>query len=149
MISKNQILRKQTQFKPNSNPNKPNYKKAKMNVNKVLTKEYENKRFCRRAENKPKQTQSHRFYLKAVGFSPEGMKKDGSFDSQNCRKSLSIKGMRAIGFEPTRPKGHQDLNILDTPVSRFLIPLTGARLPNTPIYYHTSEFIFTGFSPEG
>jgi hypothetical protein len=30
-----------------------------MNVTKVLTKEYENKRLFRRAENKPKQTQFH------------------------------------------------------------------------------------------
>ncbi len=36
----------------------PITKRTKMNTSAVLTKEYENKRFCRRAENKPKQTQS-------------------------------------------------------------------------------------------
>jgi len=53
MISKNQMLRKQTQNKPKQTQFKPNHKKAKMNVNKVLTKDYENKRLYRCAENKP------------------------------------------------------------------------------------------------
>jgi len=29
--------------KPNSNPNKPNFKKAKMNVNSIITKDYRKK----------------------------------------------------------------------------------------------------------
>jgi hypothetical protein len=37
--------------------NKPNLLEAQMNVNKVLTTDYENKRLRRCAENKPKQTQ--------------------------------------------------------------------------------------------
>ncbi len=37
--------------------NKPNLREAQMNVNKVSTKDYENKRLCRRRENKPNQTQ--------------------------------------------------------------------------------------------
>jgi len=32
---------------------------AQMNVNKVLSKDYENKRLCICRENKPNQTQSH------------------------------------------------------------------------------------------
>jgi len=32
--------KKQTQFKPNSNPIKPNLQKAKMNVNSLITKDY-------------------------------------------------------------------------------------------------------------
>jgi hypothetical protein len=42
--------------------NKPNLREAQMNVNKVLTKGYENYRLPARAENKPNQTQfSKRF----------------------------------------------------------------------------------------
>ena len=37
--------------------NKPNLLNTQMNITKVLTKEYENIRLLRRAENKPKQTQ--------------------------------------------------------------------------------------------
>ncbi|MHC4559146.1 MAG: hypothetical protein ACYS80_17795 [Planctomycetota bacterium] len=37
----------------------PITKRKEMNVNKVLTKDYENKHLFRRAENKPKQTQFH------------------------------------------------------------------------------------------
>jgi hypothetical protein len=37
--------------------NKPNYKKGKMNVTKVLTNGYENYRLCGRSKNKPNQTQ--------------------------------------------------------------------------------------------
>jgi hypothetical protein len=33
---------------------KPNFKKSQMNVNKVLTKDYENVHLLGRAENKPK-----------------------------------------------------------------------------------------------
>jgi len=33
--------------------NKPNFQKAQMNVNKVLSKDYENQRLRRRGENKP------------------------------------------------------------------------------------------------
>jgi len=38
--------------------NKPNFLNAQMNVNKVLTKDYENVRLHRRGKNKPNQTQS-------------------------------------------------------------------------------------------
>ena len=37
--------------------NKPNFKNAQMNVNKVLTKDYENARLHRRPKTNPKQTQ--------------------------------------------------------------------------------------------
>jgi len=37
--------------------NKPNFRKAKMNVISILTKDYENEQLCRRGENKPNQTQ--------------------------------------------------------------------------------------------
>jgi len=37
--------------------NKPNLPDAQMNVNKVLTKHYENVPLCRGGENKPKQSQ--------------------------------------------------------------------------------------------
>ncbi len=37
--------------------NKPNLLNAQMNVTSVITKDYENERFCRCGENKPKQTQ--------------------------------------------------------------------------------------------
>ena len=37
--------------------NKPNLLNAQMNVNKVLTKDYENECLCRRFKNKAKQTQ--------------------------------------------------------------------------------------------
>jgi len=43
---------------PKTNPNEPKFKKAKMNVNKVLTKAYENKPPLPARKNKPKQTQS-------------------------------------------------------------------------------------------
>ncbi|MHC4463024.1 MAG: hypothetical protein ACYS30_16580, partial [Planctomycetota bacterium] len=38
--------------------NKPNFRKAKMNVTYYITKNYENVPLCRRGENKPNQTQS-------------------------------------------------------------------------------------------
>jgi len=41
--------------------NKPNHKKAKMNVTDVLTKQYENSPLQRQTENKPKQTQLFRY----------------------------------------------------------------------------------------
>jgi len=50
MISKNQMLRKQTQYKPNTNPTT---KRPKMNITNVSTKEYENIRLHRHAQNKP------------------------------------------------------------------------------------------------
>jgi hypothetical protein len=45
----------------------------------------------------------------------------------------------AQGINLTRPSTYSIGLFLS-----FLIPLTGARLPNTPIFYHTSELIFTG-----
>ncbi len=57
----------------------PIIKRLKMNINKVLTKDYENKRLHRRAENKPKQTQlTTRFFppqartILPVGSLPKG-----------------------------------------------------------------------------
>ncbi len=51
----------QTQFKANltqTNPIQTQFqKRPKMNVNKVLTRDYEEKRSSRREENKPNQTQ--------------------------------------------------------------------------------------------
>jgi hypothetical protein len=38
--------------------NKPKSRKAEMNVNKVLTRDYENMPLCIRRENKPNQTQN-------------------------------------------------------------------------------------------
>jgi len=43
--------------KPNTNPIKPNFRKAKMNLNSYLTKDYENKSNWTFGENKPKQSQ--------------------------------------------------------------------------------------------
>ena len=48
---------KQSQNKPKTKPNKANLLDAQMNVNTVITEDYENERLCRRRENKPKQTQ--------------------------------------------------------------------------------------------
>jgi hypothetical protein len=62
----NKELRRTSAFsprknKPNSNPiqtqTNPIGWRRKMNVNKVLTVDYENKRLFRRTENKPNQTQ--------------------------------------------------------------------------------------------
>ncbi len=39
--------------KPNSNPNKPNFRKAKMNVNLTLTKDYRKKDDFAVRKNKP------------------------------------------------------------------------------------------------
>ncbi len=44
--------------KPNSNPIKPNLRKAKMNVNLTLTKDYRKKNDFAVQKNKAKQTQS-------------------------------------------------------------------------------------------
>ena len=43
----------QSQYKANQSQNKPNFRKAKMNVTSILTKDYENERLCRYGENKP------------------------------------------------------------------------------------------------
>ncbi len=40
--------------KPNSNPIKPNFQKAKMNANVFVTKDYENETAFRPQKNKPK-----------------------------------------------------------------------------------------------
>ncbi|HUS73310.1 MAG TPA: hypothetical protein VMY06_09620 [Sedimentisphaerales bacterium] len=47
-----------TNYELSTNTNKPNLLNAQMNVNKVLTKHYENARLRGREKNKPKQTQS-------------------------------------------------------------------------------------------
>ena len=53
--------KKQTQFKPNSNPIKPNFRKAKMNVTSILTKDYENisslRAEAKQTQYEPKQSQ--------------------------------------------------------------------------------------------
>ena len=46
-------MKKQTQFKPN-------FRKAKMNANVFVTKDYENETAFRPQKNKPKQSQFHR-----------------------------------------------------------------------------------------
>jgi hypothetical protein len=45
---------KQTQFKPNTNPIKPNLPDAQMSVNSILTKDYERNDIFAIPENKPK-----------------------------------------------------------------------------------------------
>ncbi|MCH7557537.1 MAG: hypothetical protein IIB56_08790 [Planctomycetes bacterium] len=42
--------------KPNTNPNKPNLKRAKMDVNLYIIEDYENKTVFKPQKNKPKQT---------------------------------------------------------------------------------------------
>ncbi len=54
------VLYKSTLFMQN----KPNLPDSQMNVNTVITKDYENERLCRRWENKPNQTQ----FLKISDF---------------------------------------------------------------------------------
>ena len=44
---------KQTQYKTNTNPIKANFRKAKMNVNLYVIKEYENETAFRLEQNKP------------------------------------------------------------------------------------------------
>ncbi len=44
---------KQTQYKPNTNPIKPNFRKAQMNVNSILTKDYRKKDDFAVRKNKP------------------------------------------------------------------------------------------------
>ncbi len=44
--------------KPNSNPNKANPKRAKMNINSIITKDYRKKDDFAIRKNKPNQTQS-------------------------------------------------------------------------------------------
>jgi len=54
------IRKKQSQTNPNkakTNPNESKLKKAKMNVNKVLTKEYEKKINWALYDNEPKRSQ--------------------------------------------------------------------------------------------
>jgi len=43
--------------KPNSNPNKPNFRRAQMNVNLLITKDYRKKDDFAVQKNKPNQTQ--------------------------------------------------------------------------------------------
>jgi len=45
--------KKQTQYKPNSNPIKANFRKAKMNVNSLITKDYRKKDDFAVRKNKP------------------------------------------------------------------------------------------------
>jgi hypothetical protein len=89
------MLRKQTQFKPNlsrrslwRSRNKPNYEKAEMNVNKVLTTEYENKRLRRRAENKPKKLASAKKQMRQVG---DIMRRVNGFAFLTCACGLKMK----------------------------------------------------------
>ena len=48
---------KQTQYKPNSNPNKPNFQKAKLNLNLFGTKDYEKTAPSGSGKTNPIQTQ--------------------------------------------------------------------------------------------
>jgi len=54
-------LQKQSQNKPNSNPIKPNFRNAKMNLKFYSTKDYENeprlRTLAKQTQNKPNQTQ--------------------------------------------------------------------------------------------
>jgi hypothetical protein len=52
--------------KPNTNPIKPNFRKAKMNVTSILTKDYENETTLRLEQNKPKQTQFLYHWLRSL-----------------------------------------------------------------------------------
>jgi len=45
--------KKQTQYKPNTNPIKPNFRKAQMNVNSLITKDYRKKDVFAVQKNKP------------------------------------------------------------------------------------------------
>ena len=45
------------QYKPNTNPSKPNLAEAKMSANTYFTRNYENEPFWSLPENKPNQTQ--------------------------------------------------------------------------------------------
>ena len=49
--------------KPNTNPIKPNFRKAKMNENLFATKDYENEVAFRFRENKPNRTQFQTWLL--------------------------------------------------------------------------------------
>ena len=82
--------------------NKPNFRKTKMNVNKVLAKDYENKRLCGRRQNKPNQNQFSWFSFKIRKF-------DLAFVANDWRKE--------IGDIPEY-KGNQDAdsNSYDPPV---------------------------------
>ncbi len=51
-------MKKQTQNKPNTNPNKPNFRKAQMTVTLFMTKDYQDQPLRRLPESKPNQTQS-------------------------------------------------------------------------------------------
>jgi len=64
--------KKQSQFKPNSNPIKANLLDAQMNVSSVLTKYYENERLRRRGENKPKTNPKQSQFQTRSEFTPKG-----------------------------------------------------------------------------
>ncbi|MHC4596649.1 MAG: hypothetical protein ACYS19_17115, partial [Planctomycetota bacterium] len=68
--------------------NKPNFRKAKMNVRAIKTKGYENNRLGGRRENKPNQTQSQ------VAF-------------RKSRRELSIRPMYASPTEPSTPESRR------------------------------------------
>jgi hypothetical protein len=68
--------------------NKPNLRKAKMNVRAIKTKGYENNRLGGRRENKPNQTQSQ------VAF-------------RKSRRELSIRPMYASPTEPSTPESRR------------------------------------------
>jgi len=52
-VYKNETALRRVKNKPNSNPNKPNLRKAKMNVNLTLTKDYRKKEDFSVRINKP------------------------------------------------------------------------------------------------
>jgi len=53
VVYENKWQRRVQKNKPNSNPNKANFRIAKMNVSTLLTKDYENLPLFRRGKNKP------------------------------------------------------------------------------------------------
>ena len=88
MISKNQMLRKQTENKPNSNPIKPNLRKAQMNVTSVLITNYEENRPRSRAENKPKKPASAQKQMRQVD---DIMRRVNGFAFLACACGLKMK----------------------------------------------------------
>ena len=64
------------QNKPNTNPIKPNLLNTQMNVNKVLTKDYENERLHRHGKNKPK---TNPIKARLFGLSSPAVHKENDF----------------------------------------------------------------------
>jgi len=69
-VYKNETAFRRGKNKPNSNPNKPNFQKAEMNVNLTLTKDYRKKDDFVVRINKPNfrngQNERKRFFTKGL-----------------------------------------------------------------------------------